>query len=130
MARDWYQEQTRTCHHPCHCESDGKSVFSYPTSSPSQKHARDTSKPPSEGAYLFYANLSGANLEDADLGGVTLCGANLSRANLSNADLGGADLSEADLSYAILLNANYTDDQLAKAKSLMGATLRDGSTHS
>jgi uncharacterized protein YjbI with pentapeptide repeats len=108
----------------------GYPIPGYKTLKIAKANARDTSKPPSEGAYLFSANLSGANLEDADLGGVTLCGANLSRANLSNADLGGADLSEADLSYAILLNANYTDDQLAKAKSLMGATLRDGSTHS
>jgi len=49
-------------------------------------------KPDLSGAYLSWANLSGANLSGADLSW-----ANLSEANLSGADLSWANLSGADL---------------------------------
>ena len=49
----------------------------------------------------------------------------LNRANLDEADLSYADLDAADLSQATVVTA-----QLNEAKSLRGATLPDGSTHS
>ncbi len=48
---------------------------------------------------------------------------------LVNADLSGADLSDADLSYVDLTGALVTEEQLAKCKSLKGATMPDGSKH-
>ena len=50
-------------------------------------------------------------------------------ADLSAADLSGADLSEANLRYADLTGATVTDQQLALAWSLRGATLPDGTVH-
>jgi uncharacterized protein YjbI with pentapeptide repeats len=95
-------------------------------------------------ADLSLADLSGADLSGADLSEANLIRANLSEANLliadlseawlSGADFRGADLSEANLSGANLSEANLsrarvTEEQLAKAKSLRGATLPDGSKH-
>ena len=56
---------------------------------------------------LVNANLSRANLSDADLSG-----ANLSRADLSVADLSGAKLSRADIS-----GANLSGTNLSRAKN-------------
>jgi uncharacterized protein YjbI with pentapeptide repeats len=94
------------------------------------------------GANLGFADLSGANLSHADLIGANLGFADLSRADLSDANLGGArlygadlsdaDLSHADLGAARLYGANlrnaegWTNEQLAQAFSLLGATLPDG----
>jgi uncharacterized protein YjbI with pentapeptide repeats len=65
------------------------------------------------------ADLSEADLSVTDLTGV----------NLRQAALGDADLSEADLSEANLENARQvTNDQLAEAYSLEGATMPDGQT--
>ena len=64
------------------------------------------------------ANLSGADLSDADLRG-----ANLRGVNLSDAKLYGAKLSEADLSDAKLYGANLNDANLRDA-NLRGANLR------
>jgi hypothetical protein len=70
------------------------------------------------------------DLDGADLSGANLRNANLSIANLSDANLSGAfltkgfttvDLDGADLSGA----QNWTKEQLAQAKSLVGATLPD-----
>jgi uncharacterized protein YjbI with pentapeptide repeats len=101
-------------------------------------------------AYLRRASLIGANLIGADLSEAYLAGANLAEANLSGAKLRGADfgelimlvgnlgdanlistanLSDADLSDADLTGAKVTDEQLAKAKSLKGATMPDGKIH-
>jgi hypothetical protein len=55
---------------------------------------------------LSGANLSDANLRDADLSGANLRGANLSDANLSGADLSGANLSDANLRGANLSGAD------------------------
>jgi hypothetical protein len=71
-------------------------------------------------ANLSEANLSGANLRKTDLREADLSEVNLSRANLSDADLNKADLSDA---------TGVTDEQLAQAKTLEGATMPDGSTH-
>ncbi|NLF01723.1 MAG: pentapeptide repeat-containing protein [Anaerolineales bacterium] len=76
------------------------------------------------GADLREAILSETDLIGAHLGVVDLRGANLSRANLS-----GADLSRADLGYTNLTEAIVTEEQLAHAKSLEGATMPDGSVH-
>jgi uncharacterized protein YjbI with pentapeptide repeats len=51
-----------------------------------------------------------------------LSAADLSGANLSGANLGYACLREANLSRA----KNWTNKRLARAKSLVGATLPDG----
>ena len=50
--------------------------------------------------------------------------ARLRGADLRWADLSGADLAETDLRWA-----NVTDEQLAEAKSLEGAIMPDGTTH-
>ncbi len=82
------------------------------------------------GANLLGANISGANLRAANLSGAILNGANLSGANLTGTNLRGANLSGADLTdakiMADLTGATVTDEQLAKAKSLQGTTLSDG----
>jgi uncharacterized protein YjbI with pentapeptide repeats len=74
-------------------------------------------------------NLYGADLHDACLRQIDLRNADLRKVDLSEADLSGVDLSGADLSEAILSGAKVTDEQLAKAKSLKGATMPDGSIH-
>jgi uncharacterized protein YjbI with pentapeptide repeats len=74
---------------------------------------------------LYKANLNGANLSYTDLSA-----ANLTGADLNSASLGGADLSQADLSSADLRGVqDLTQEQVAKAKSLIGATMPDGSKH-
>src|SRR5918996_977305 len=74
------------------------------------------------GADLTGANLTGAHLSGAYLTRAILTGAVLRGANPSGADLSGADLSGADLSYAW----EWTNEQLARAGSLVGATMPDG----
>ena len=84
------------------------------------------------GVDLFAANLRGANLRTVSLIGANLSYADLSDAdlgntNLSYADLGGVDLFRANLRNANLMNAKNCDDpHLARAESLVGATLPDG----
>ncbi len=70
-------------------------------------------------ADLSYLNLSGTNLRGADLRG-----ANLRRCDLTNVDLTDADLSGADLTAA-----RVSEAQLAQVKSLVGATLPDGTVY-
>jgi uncharacterized protein YjbI with pentapeptide repeats len=89
-------------------------------------------------AYLKDAFLNGADLTDASLFHADLTNANLSRADLTGADLIGedyrtsedrflgADLTNADLSNANLTGAKVTSEQLAKAKTLEGATMPNG----
>lgn len=60
------------------------------------------------------ANLSGADLSDADLSDANLSGANLSDANLSDANLSGAYLSDADLRDADLSGAYLRGADLDK----------------
>ena len=62
------------------------------------------------------ADLSGADLWNANLSGAILTGADLSGATLWNANLWNAILSGADLSDAILRNANLTNAKLTNAK--------------
>ena len=79
------------------------------------------------GAKLIGANLFSADLRDADMSSGELGGADLTEANLRGADLSGTDLSYADLTDANLRDATgVTDKQLAKVKSLKGATMPDG----
>ena len=58
------------------------------------------------GVELSAANLNDADLSGADLSGAILLGVDLRDADLSGADLSGADLRDADLSYAYLTGAN------------------------
>jgi hypothetical protein len=76
------------------------------------------------GADLTRTNLRGANLYKANLNGAYLCKANLHGANLYKANLRGASLYEADL-----CEAQVTQEQLDRARSLEGATLPDGAKH-
>jgi uncharacterized protein YjbI with pentapeptide repeats/DNA-binding transcriptional regulator YiaG len=76
------------------------------------------------GAALFRADLHEANLSEADL-----TGANLTSADLFRANLAAADLRDADLHGANLTSADVTDEQLARAKSLEGTTLPDGTKY-
>ncbi len=96
---------------------------------------------------LKNADLHAVDWSQADLCGADLRGANLSGANLSGAiffsiiyvprAFGGtivipnrADLSGANLRGANLRGAKVTDEQLAKAASLEGATMPDGKIRS
>jgi uncharacterized protein YjbI with pentapeptide repeats len=81
------------------------------------------------GTELFRANFTGANLTDTHLTGANFTGANLTDANLSGANLGpdryipyGANLRNANLKGV----KGWTNEQLAQAISLIGATLPDG----
>jgi uncharacterized protein YjbI with pentapeptide repeats len=92
-------------------------------------------------ARLKNAVLNGADLTDASLFLADLTNANLSAADLTGADLTGEDhrtsedsflganLTNADLSDANLTNAKVTTEQLARAKTLKGATMPNGSKH-
>ena len=73
--------------------------------------------------------LLGANLSEADLSDVNLSGANLFRADLRGANLMEAVLGKADLRGAYLIGAKVTNEQIAQAKSLEGATMPDGTKH-
>ncbi len=96
---------------------------------------------------LKNADLHAVDWSQADLRGANLSGANLSGANLSGAIFfsiiyvprafgstivipNQADLSGADLSGANLRGAKVTDEQLARAASLEGATMPDGKIRS
>jgi Pentapeptide repeats (8 copies) len=81
-----------------------------------------------QGTVLSGANLRGANLRFALLlSYADLSGANLSGADLRSADLRGARLSSTNLERADLTSAeNWTNQQLAQAGSLVGATMPDG----
>ena len=68
------------------------------------------------------ADLSGANLEGANLYKAILIGANLTGANLREAYLEGANLYEADLYEADLREANLYEADLSRA-NLTGANL-------
>ena len=78
---------------------------------------------------LSEADLRGTNLIFANLSNADLKHVHLECADLSGANLDGADVEDADLSDANLQGAKVTDEQLAKVKSLQGATLPDGSIH-
>lgn len=75
------------------------------------------------------ANLNGADLREADLSKAYLGLVNLKGANLSGTKMYLTNLSGADLTYANLSKSHVTEEQLAEAKSLKGATMPDGSIH-
>jgi uncharacterized protein YjbI with pentapeptide repeats len=80
-----------------------------------------------EEANLISAFLMGANLEYANLSAANLSLALLSDTYLNSAYLGGANLSGANLSWTDLKETRgWTQEQLAAAKSLEGATMPDG----
>ena len=67
------------------------------------------------GADLAKIDLSGANLRRANLAGANLSGARLVRANLAGADLSGCNLAGADLTGSNLIRANMTAAKLEGA---------------
>jgi uncharacterized protein YjbI with pentapeptide repeats len=80
-----------------------------------------------DGADLYGANLSGALLTSVLLTKADLSDANLSRTHLRSAHLYDANLSGARLGGADLrLAQGCTEKQLAKAKTLEGATMPNG----
>jgi uncharacterized protein YjbI with pentapeptide repeats len=80
-----------------------------------------------DSAHLRFADLSNANLSGATLSDAYMRDANLTGANLSVASLKGTYLRDANLNGANLLDAKeWTNEQSAQAKSLIGATLPDG----
>jgi len=83
------------------------------------------------GAILCDTSMYGADLRGADLGEANLGGTNLQEAFLYGADLRGANLSGANLLDTTLVDANLcmakvTNEQLARAMSLQGAIMPDG----
>jgi len=70
--------------------------------------------------------LTGADLQGVALPRADLRGADLREASLQGAHLRGADLQGANLSGADLRGAWVTDEQLADARYLQGATMPDG----
>ncbi len=77
------------------------------------------------------ANLSGADLCDANLSGANLSGADLCDANLSGANLSGADLCDADLGEDRLSNVPVIESVHAKILSSIkaGGKLEMGAWH-
>ena len=79
------------------------------------------------------ADLSGVDLEYANLGGADLCDADLCDADLRGADLRYASLGCADLGYADLRGANLSCADLRGADlrgaDLRGANLRDANLY-
>src|SRR6266568_3758147 len=90
------------------------------------------------GANLPAANLGGANLPKADLGranlrgadvhGANLPGANLGEADLREANFSGTNLTDADLGMANLANVNLSAANLANAKGLTCDQIRAART--
>ena len=70
----------------------------------------------STGIFSSEVDLSGANLEKADLSDAILRWANLSGANLTDANLTEANLEWADLNGAVLLRANLSGADLSKGR--------------
>ncbi len=82
------------------------------------------------GANMYEVDLRSAILSDATLTFVDFSNANLEGANLQAADMHNVNLTGADLTRANLKDAvGVSMEQLAKAKSLKGAILPDGSVH-
>lgn len=86
-------------------------------------------------ANLSSANLRGANLTSADLTSANPTGADLTSADLTNANLTGADLTNADLNNIALISANLTDANLSGIKTIektifCNTTMPDGSVQS
>ena len=79
-----------------------------------------------EAESLGRVDLSGLNLEGADLSGFNLNRANLSGANLEGADLSGAFLRYADLSGANLEGANIEGADLFDADLIGVKILMEG----
>jgi uncharacterized protein YjbI with pentapeptide repeats len=87
-------------------------------------------------AVLNGADLTGSTLKDTHLRNTDLSGANLSGADLRDTNLSGVDLRDAEMGWfwggANLSGANlrdaegWTNEQLAEAESLVGATLPNG----
>src|SRR6266568_1806659 len=82
---------------------------------------------------LCKADLRGANLPAANLGGADLREANLPGANLGEADLreanfSGTNLTDADLGRANLANVNLSAANLANAKGLTCDQIRAART--
>jgi Pentapeptide repeats (8 copies) len=82
-------------------------------------------------ANLEFANLSSASASEADFSKAILKNTNLTGANLIGAKFDFADLTDANLTDADLGNTDlryakgWTNEQLAKAESLVGAKLGD-----
>ena len=79
-------------------------------------------------ADLSEADLSNANLSKADLSYATLSNANLFNVDLSYANLSNANLSKSEVSYANLFNADLSNAKLSWANlygvELLGADLK------
>lgn len=84
---------------------------------------------PLRGANLSETIARRADFSSSDLSEVNLSKADLRGASLSGAHLLGADLNDADLSGVNLYRANVTEAQLARAASLEGATMPDGTKY-
>src|SRR6266849_4728532 len=80
------------------------------------------------GADLPKAGLGSANLRGADLRGANLAGANLGEADLREANFSGANLTDADLGRANLANVNLSAANLANAKGLTCDQIRAAHT--
>ena len=83
----------------------------------------DTHGAEGEQACLSYMDLTGVNLENADLSMANLIGTNLQGANLENKDLRAADFTWADLSNANMSGANLSYAIMGGA-DLSGANMR------
>lgn len=75
------------------------------------------------GADIAYTSLVGANLSGADMYQVTMLGTNMRNADLAGSNLSGANLSYAILQKADLSNVNLTDANLSNA-DLEGVNLK------
>jgi uncharacterized protein YjbI with pentapeptide repeats len=85
--------------------------------------------------YLFGLDMHGSDMRGSNLSFATLNYTSLANSNLAGANLQGCDMRDTNLTGANLSGANLKDvteltsAQLAKARSLTGATMPDGSLH-
>ena len=88
-----------------------------------EKHQKWLNNDGGERAELSSANLSEADLRGADLGYAIMSGTNLNHADLRHTNLSDADMSNADLSHADMSNADMSYANLSGAE-LIYADLR------
>ncbi len=77
-----------------------------------------------QNAILFESNLKGAHFEEADFSNADLAGADLYASHMQDAIIVNSKLHKANLEHSGLL-----DEQLAKAETLKGAIMPNGSIY-
>ena len=115
------------CGLPRHAEEDGepRCIFHYSGERNTYELREELEAAVRSKAWLWDADVSGAELWATDLAEAELWGANLSTANLESANLTGANLRSADLREAHLSRADLREARLLEAKLTRDVDLRE-----